>query len=86
MGIMINSLENLLISRRIYLAFWFSHYDKLKDEKNKYIYEDLNNNSNPDEGTVNQFINRLCIRSELLPQGILPEERAWLNEQKIEIY
>jgi hypothetical protein len=85
-GIMINSLENLLIVRRIYLALWFSYTDKIKEDKNRYIYCDLNNNSDPDEGTINQFVNRLCIKSELLPQGILPEEKAWLNEQKIDFY
>jgi len=69
-GIMINSLENLLIARRIYLALWFSYLDKLKEDKNRYIYCDLNNNSDPDEGTINQFTNRLCVKSELLPQGI----------------
>jgi CheY-like chemotaxis protein len=85
-GIMINSLENLLIARRIYLALWFSYTDKIKEDKNRYIYCDLNSNSDPDEGTINQFVNRLCFKSELLPQGILPEEKAWLNVYQIEIY
>ncbi|MDR1583053.1 MAG: hypothetical protein LBS55_07335 [Prevotellaceae bacterium] len=83
-GIMINNLENLLIARRIYLALWFSYTNKIKEDKNRYIYCDLNSNSDPDEGTIKQFVNRLCIKSELLPQGILPEEKAWLREQRIE--
>ena len=83
-GIEINSLRNLLIARRIYLAFWFSH-GEIKEDKNRLIYCDLNSNSDPNEGTINQFINRLCFKSELLPQGILPEEKAWLLEHHIAI-
>ena len=86
-GIMINSLEALLIARRIYLALWFSYANKLKEDRNRYIYRDLSGNSDPNEVSVNQFVFNLCFKSEQLPHlGILPEERAWLNEQQIEIY
>jgi hypothetical protein len=78
-------LESLLVARRIYLAYWFScTYDN--SDKNGYIYQDLTGNSDIGEYSVSQFVNRLCVKSELLPQGILPEEKSWLNTHHIEIY
>jgi hypothetical protein len=78
-------LDSLLVARRIYLAYWFScSYDK--GDKNGYIYQDLTGNSDIGEYSVSQFVNRLCVRSELLPHGILPEEKLWLYEHQIENY
>ncbi|MDH6357785.1 hypothetical protein [Parabacteroides sp. PF5-9] len=77
-------LKNVLIARRIYLAYWFTcNYDNNGD-KNKYIYQDLTGSSESSEERINQFVFRLCIKSELLPQGILPEEKAWLQSNKID--
>lgn len=77
-------LKNVLIARRIYLAYWFT-CNANNSDKNRYIYQDFTGNSEPNEESIKQFVFRLCIKSELLPQGILPEEKTWLKSQNIYI-
>ena len=86
-----SNLEDLLVARRIYLAFWFS-YKKISDRdiKNEEIYKKLGlgRYGEAKDITTNtkQFVLRLCIQSEKLPQrGVLPEEKAWLKEHGIEM-
>jgi hypothetical protein len=47
----------------------------IDDEK---TYRDLNN-------AAKVFVSQLCIEPNNLPQGILPEEKAWLQSQNIDI-
>jgi len=77
-------LKSVLIARRIYLAYWFKCREDYRD-KNRYIYQDFTGNSNVSESAITQLVSRLCVKSELLPQGILPEEKAWLNTHRIEM-
>jgi CheY-like chemotaxis protein len=76
-------LESLLIARRIYLACWYSKNVFDEDERNKYIYQDLSGNHDAPINNITQFISRLCVKSDKLPKGILPEERAWLAKHEI---
>ena len=99
-GIQINSLENLLVARRIFLAVWYSyhkiHGDREREidsddgriyvlEKKLLTYHDLTGGSERDSNLINQFIYRLCFLTEKLPQGILPEEKTWLRKQGFDI-
>jgi len=103
-------IRNLLIIRRLYLAFWFNktkldisfkvrnkgwvenpiiniysvlrgrYFDDLVKDKEEEIdtYNKLNN-------AAKVFVNQLSIEPKKLPQGILPEEKAWLQCQNINI-
>ena len=105
-GIELNrELKNVLIIRRLYLAFWFCktrleisfkvpdkgvvedpviniysvlrhrYFDDVLTEREgidaKKAYKDLNN-------AAKVFASQLAIEPNKLPQGVLPEEKAWL--------
>ena len=106
-GIELNrELRNVLIVRRLFLAFWFNktkldlgfrvprrgwvedpviniysvlrnrYFYALSDERDgvddEKLYKDLNN-------VAKVFVNQLAIEPNRLPQGGLPEEKAWLK-------
>lgn len=112
-GIELNrELHNLLLVRRIFLAFWFNktkldigfrvpqkgwvddpviniysvlrrrYFRDLSDERggvdDEKTYKDLNN-------AAKVFVNQLAIEPYRLPQGVLPEEKAWLETQGIDL-
>lgn len=103
-------LKNVLVIRRLYLAFWFNktrldisfrvpgkgivedpviniysvlrhrYFDEVMEEREGgdalKTYRDLNN-------AAKVFASQLAIEPNRLPQGILPEERAWLSSRGI---
>lgn len=105
-------LQNMLVVRRIFLAFWFNktkldigfrvpqkgwvedpviniysvlrrrYFNDLSDERggidDEKTYKDLNN-------AAKVFVNQLAIEPNRLPQGVLPEERAWLRRKGIDV-
>lgn len=105
-------LKNVLIIRRLFLAFWFCktkldisfkipgkgiiedtviniysvlrhrYFNEMLEEREGYdaprAYKDLRN-------AAKVFASQLAIEPNRLPQGILPEEKAWLSEVGIEI-
>ncbi len=112
-GIELNrELRNVLVVRRLFLAFWFNktkldlgfrvpnrgwvedpiiniysvlrrrYFDDLSDERggidDEKTYKDLNN-------AAKVFANQLAIETNRLPQGVLPEEKAWLKIQGIDL-
>ena len=112
-GIELNrELRNVLVVRRLFLAFWFNktkldlgfrvsrqgwvedpviniysvlrhrYFIDLLDERgdidDEKIFKDLNN-------AAKVFANQLAIEPNRLPQGVLPEEKTWLNQLNIMI-
>lgn len=105
-------LQNMLVIRRLFLAFWFNktkldigfrvpqkgwiedpviniysvlrrrYFDDLSDERggidDEKTYKDLNN-------AAKVFVNQLAIEPNRLPQGVLPEEKAWLRRKGIDV-
>ena len=105
-------LKNMLVVRRLFLAFWFNktkldigfrvpqkgwiedpviniysvlrrrYFDEISDERggvdDAKTYKDLNN-------AAKVFANQLAIEPNRLPQGILPEEKAWLKRVGVEV-
>ncbi len=103
-------LKNVLVIRRLFLAFWFNktlldisflipgkgivedpviniysvlrhrYFSELMEEKEDgdpaRTYKDLNN-------AAKVFASQLAIEPARLPQGVLPEEKAWLKGQGI---
>ena len=105
-GIELNhDIKNVLIIRRLFLAFWFNktqldisfrvpekgvvedpilniysvlrhrYFHEVMEEREssdaKKVYKDLNN-------AAKVFANQLAIEPNRLPQGVLPEEKAWI--------
>ena len=98
-------LKNVLVIRRLFLAFWFNksqldiafrvpgkgmvedpviniysvlrrrYFDEVMEEREagdpQKTYKDLNN-------AAKVFASQLAIEPNRLPQGVLPEEKAWL--------
>lgn len=112
-GIELNrELRNMLVIRRLFLAFWFNktkldlgfkvpnrgwvedpviniysvlrhrYFNELSDERggidDEKTFKDLNN-------AAKVFANQLAIEPNRLPQGVLPEEKAWLKIQGIDL-
>lgn len=112
-GIELNrELRNILVVRRLFLAFWFNktkldlgfkvpnrgwvedpviniysvlrrrYFNDLSDERggidDEKTFKDLNN-------AAKVFANQLAIEPNRLPQGVLPEERAWLQTLGIDL-
>lgn len=112
-GIELNrELRNVLVVRRLFLAFWFNktkldlgfkvpnrgwvedpviniysvlrrrYFNELSDERggidDEKTFKDLNN-------AAKVFVNQLAIEPNRLPQGVLPEEKAWLKIQGIDL-
>ena len=112
-GVELNrELRNVLIVRRLFLAFWFNktkldlgfrvprrgwvedpviniysvlrhrYFYALSDERDgvddEKLYKDLNN-------AAKVFVNQLAIEPNRLPQGVLPEEKAWLKGMGIDL-
>lgn len=110
-GIELNrDLKNVLVIRRLFLAFWFNktqldisfkipdkgiiedpvinvysvlrnrYFNQILEERGGYdalrTYKDLNN-------AAKVFTSQLAIEPNQLPQGVLPEEKAWLINQGI---
>jgi len=112
-GIELNrELQNVLVIRRLFLAFWFNktkldfgfrvpqrgwvedpviniysvlrqrYFHDLSEERGgvdeEKTYKDLNN-------AAKVFANQLAIEPNRLPQGVLPEEKAWLKGMGIDL-
>jgi hypothetical protein len=112
-GIELNrELRNMLVVRRLFLAFWFNktkldlgfkvpnrgwvedpviniysvlrrrYFNELSDERggidDEKTFKDLNN-------AAKVFANQLAIEPNRLPQGVLPEEKAWLQTLGIDL-
>jgi hypothetical protein len=112
-GIELNrELRNMLVVRRLFLAFWFNktkldlgfkvpnrgwvedpviniysvlrrrYFNELSDERggidDEKTFKDLNN-------AAKVFANQLAIEPNRLPQGVLPEETAWLQSLDINL-
>lgn len=112
-GIELNrELRNVLVVRRLFLAFWFNktkldlgfkvpnrgwvedpviniysvlrrrYFNDLSDERggidDEKTFKDLNN-------AAKVFANQLAIEPNRLPQGVLPEEKAWLQTLGIDL-
>lgn len=112
-GIELNrELRNMLVVRRLFLAFWFNktkldlgfkvpnrgwvedpiiniysvlrrrYFNELSEERggidDEKTFKDLNN-------AAKVFVNQLAIEPNRLPQGVLPEETAWLQSLDINL-
>lgn len=112
-GIELNhDLRNVLVIRRLYLAFWFNktklnigfkvpqkgwvedpviniysvlrhrYFNDISDERggvdDEKTFKDLNN-------SAKVFVNQLAVEPNRLPKGVLPEEKAWLQCQGIDV-
>lgn len=112
-GIELNrDLRNVLVIRRLFLAFWFNksqldiafrvpgkgmvedpviniysvlrhrYFDEVMEEREggdpAKTYKDLNN-------AAKVFASQLAIEPNRLPQGVLPEEKAWLAARGIAV-
>lgn len=113
-GIELNrELQNVLVVRRLFLAFWFNktkldlgfrvpqrgwvedpviniysvlrkrYFNDLSDERggidDEKTFKDLNN-------AAKVFASQLAIEPNRLPEGVLPEEKAWLQNMGINLF
>lgn len=111
-GIELNrELKNVLVIRRLFLAFWFNKAQldiafKIPQKgivedpviniysvlRHRYFHELMEDRESPDalraykdlNNAAKVFANQLAIEPNRLPQGVLPEEKAWLGSLGIE--